>query len=269
MAKSLGRPDVLLRPEEVRQQYSSALGTLFERVRTQAVSGDMATEWLKALAAFYEGHVRWAVLSPSGTVQSMESGQQVLAWFVAISPNHPRARQQRQVLQTDWMNSHYGLFVRPERVTHEWAAILATHELEHLASMASGLETRHQSRDPYLDGEVRAYSVEGVAADVLCEGRYLKALEKVIEENGFTTTDAIAKLNGSRELDGITRRLDGIITAHQAASAGESRLRGGLHIMALAFVLINQQFADWDRRLEGRKRYIEQLYEPLGVLPPR
>lgn len=151
---------------------------LFERVATQPPSADPANAWLKTLASFYQDHVRWAVLKPDGHVESLEGGARVLGWFVAISPDHPRARQQRRVLQTDWLNSHYGLFVRPERVTHEWAALLAIHEIEHIASMVSGRESRSQGREPYLAGEVRAYSVEGAAADVLSGGRYLASVRR-------------------------------------------------------------------------------------------
>ena len=192
----------------------------------------------------------------------------MLGWFVAISPDHPRARQQRQVLQTDWMNSHYGLFVRPERVTHEWAALLAIHELEHIASMVSGREARLQGREPYLAGEVRAYSVEGAAADVVSGGRYLAAVEKAIDDGRFASSVAIASLNGTRSLDEISRKLDRVISPHAPASTGEARLRGGLHMMALGFMRINREVANWEGRFEQRKRFIERLYEPLGVLPP-
>lgn len=77
----------------------------------------------------------------------------------------------------------------------------------------------------------------------------------------------IASLNGTRTLEEISRKLNRVISPQSAASTGEARLRGGLHIMALGFIQINREVADWEGRFEQRKRFVERLYEPLGVLP--
>lgn len=264
-----GQRDALLLPEVIHKLYDSALTSLFDQVTNEPSRTEPVIGMFIDLARFYRDHVCWAELRPDDSIHSLEAGQSVHAWMVAMSPGSSRARQQRQVLQADWFDGSYGLFIRPAPVTSRWAGLLAVHEIEHLASMASGRETRGQRRDPYLEGEVRAYSVERAAADILTGGHYSHAVNRALADHGLTTIESVVRLNGTRVLDQITGKLDGVITVEEAVSTGEARLRGGLHLIAFGFALIDRIDIPSAESLKRKKAFIESLYLPLGVLPLR
>jgi hypothetical protein len=64
-----------------------------------------------------------------------------------------------------------------------------------LESMAIGREVSPSRRQSYIEGEVRAYTVELAAADLLSDGRFRVVVERELERCGIGGWKEVPALN--------------------------------------------------------------------------
>lgn len=231
-------------------------------------------ELLLELDRFRKERVRWASVMHDGALMAQESGTIGNAWIYVVPPNHWLEKQQHATLSAhmDDAGLNHVLSILSHDIHPTWAALAAAHELSHLRDGVLGIEpTKGRTRDQYLEGEHRAYSVERALALAMSGGRLQSALETIVTDTLRRPDPAIAinDLLNNRRLF-IMQSLDPCLVPDAPRSPSEEGTRLGLYVMLLGFEFSGRFVRGGGmRRREAEKRFIESMYEPLGVLPPR
>jgi hypothetical protein len=258
-----------LQPVELRERYELGMNAVFDRAVQRSKDADVAP--LLDLTRFRRDHVAWAASDADGMIRALDAGTDVQAYLVALAPDDPHARAQAQTLQVNWHQGFNGpilrLDIKPDRVSATWAGIFAIHELEHLYSMATGREVDPPKRRLYIEGEIRAYSVEITAADLVSDGRFREALRSEATRLKLDQWQQVAANYNTPAFAAAGRRLDKVISDAGPASAAEGRLRLASHIFFIGLFVIDNKQADPNLALKEKARFVEHLYDPLGVLP--
>ncbi len=226
------------------------------------------------LDRFRTQRVKWASLTPSGGMLAQEPGKIGDAWIFVVPPGHPMIKTQTAVHSMNVDNSGLNpyLSILPYDMTEKWASMAALHELSHLRDHVLGVESfEGKTRDQYLEGEHRAYSVERALAFAYSDGRLQQTLQTVVSK-ALQSADPMQALNAlvNHELPGISQSLDQCIDPNPPKSQGELGVRQGLYVMLLGFEIARQTAqgnAEQQRHME--KGFIELIYEPTGHLPKK
>jgi hypothetical protein len=269
-----------LRTEDISQEgaeslYRHAFDTMMSVItKNERHLSSEAFELLSSLDTFRREKVRWASVTPNGGIISKDSGQIGDAWVFILPKGHFLYQEQKSVhsVHIDDSGLIPYLSILPQDMTAKWAMLGAVHELQHLSDIVLGVEPkRGETREQYLEGERRAYTVEIGLANAYSEGR-LKAAFQQLVSNACKADDPILALNAlvGERLPAIAQSIDQCMRVGLPKSIGELGVRQGLYAMLIGFEIANKLSEnDVLRMKEMQRRFIEMIYEPLGVLPKR
>ncbi len=224
---------------------------------------------LRNLKGFRKDHARWATLQGRGIV-ALESGSKNDAWMAVVPQSSEILLEQIEQKHTAMVRREPGgvklMRVLPMGFTREWAGLVGVHELEHLENAYTGKEPEHATRDEYIEGEIRAYSVEIGAANILSCGRFTQTMDAMIDLFKWRTYGDIRSMHNSPMMLILANNLDTYITPNAPKSQAEARLRLGLYSVAVGFRLAEREAAgdpEKDHRL--KKELIAALYGEGGA----
>lgn len=255
--------------EEVRSLYEEGISHVLGKVSNYPKPGEHhSSDLLRELKRFRNERARWAAFDGDAII-ALESGSMSDAWMAVIPPTH-RLMQSHRSLMVDNVGNSFAFLIPAYDYTKEWAGIAGIHEFRHLHDYCTGLEPRNPTRKEYIDGEVRAYTVELGAADVYSKGTFIQALDEVLTQCNLSQQQLVAiEKNEPGMLTAISVNLDLYITAEPPRSESEAAVRRGFYLMALALRLAERTIGDESERQQAFGRMIETMYEPLGVLPKK
>lgn len=227
---------------DVRLNFKSGIDYILGQVYDSPRDGEhVSTPLLRGLKEFRKDHVRWAEIREDRNIFALEPGDAEGAWLTVIPsdsslmndkiPSCISVRAEKGLKDKPvWL-----MRVLPVGFTKEWAGIAGVHELEHLENLFSGKEPAKASRSEYVDGEIRAFTAEMGAADILSRGRFLKAIDSMIEVYQWTDFEQIKPiLRTHPALILMARNLDPYITTQQPLSQHEGGIRLAFYWMATA-----------------------------------
>lgn len=259
---------------ETEQLYKSALSELQSLI---AKCGDCLSNEdqndLVQLDAFHRKRVRWASLTMDGGMIAQEAGKIGDAWIFVVPPKHEMMQTQQSVHAMNYDNSGNNpyLSILPYKLTPKWAGLAIVHELSHLRDAVLKIEPGEgRTRDQYLEGEHRAYSVERALAFAYSDGKLQTALQSIVRtalENQDDAVPALKILVGER-LPAICQSLDLALDPQEALSKQELSVRQGLYTMLIGFECARQvSNGNPARQKFLEKNFIEAIYNPTGLLP--
>lgn len=256
---------------EVKALYRGMLQTLPDTIVKNAKHlSSEDTRVLFQLEEFQRKRVRWASLTQDGGMMADEAGQVGNAWIFVVPPNNPLMQTQQETHSMNYDNNGINpyLSILPYDMAHRWAGLGLVHELSHLRDAVLKLEPRvGRTRDQYLEGEHRAYSVERALAFAYSEGRLQQTLEAIVSD-ALRQGDPMAAINSlvNQRLPAISRSLDMCLEPNQPKSQAELGVRQGLYVMLIGFE-VARQTGDPASLKQREKSFIEFMYEPTGHLP--
>lgn len=259
--------------DTIKSIYKGMLGALGDTVaKNHKYLSAEDTRILYELDTFRQNHVRWASLTPDSCMMADESGKIGDAWIFVVPPSHSMMQTQKATHSMNYDNAGLNpyLSILPYNMTPRWAGLGVVHELSHLRDAVLGLEPLvGRTRDQYLEGEHRAYSIERSLAFAYSEGRLQQALETLVRE-ALGQGDAMTAMKSfvNQRLPAISRSLDMCLEPQQPKSQSELGMRQGLYVMLLGFE-IARQMSDGNalQQRSMEKGFIELIYEPTGNLP--
>lgn len=267
--------NVELPVEKIEQIYRHAfevLPTVLNKRLDQFSDED--ANLIYGLDEFRKKRVRWASLTPSGGMVAQESGRIGDAWIFVVPPSHSMMKTQPTVhaMNIDATGLNPYLSILPYDMTEKWACLGALHELSHLRDSVLGIEPKeNRTRDQYLEGEHRAYSIERSLAFAYSNGRLQQTLQSIVA-TALARQNPVEALNAlvNQQLSSIAQSLDQCIEPNHPRCLSELGVRQGLYKMLLGFE-IAQQMAKGDpaRQKALEKGFIELVYEPTGYLPKK
>jgi hypothetical protein len=267
-------PDPTLSPPEIMTLYNAGLDWVISKLPSQpSVDEDVGMRWLRELATFRQHRMLWAVYGTeadtNGTysIISLESGSYSGGLVVVAPPGHPLAKgPMLQVLPRTDLNI---LQILPYAITKEWAGIALIHELEHLENFATGLEPKPPSRSQYIDGEVRAFSAEIAAFQLVTGNRFVPTvvgLFRLFSSAAGYPTGGLSQEQGGHMMLALALEADALLGCPPPQSSAEAGTRMAFYIVAGSLVRAGVQASDPDI-FEERRKVIEFFYEPTGQLP--
>lgn len=248
----------------------SSLGDIIAKNHKNLSAED--TKILYELDNFRKDRVKWATLTPESQMMADEPGKIGDAWIFVVPPGHSMMKTQQSTHAMNYDNAGLNpyLSILPHDMTHRWAGLGAVHELSHLRDAVLGIEpSRGRTRDQYLEGEHRAYSVERALAFAYSEGRLQQALESIVRE-ALNKGDAMSAINSlvNERLPAISQSLNLCVEPQAARSKGELGVRQGLYAMLIGFEIARQVTGGEPVSTKSmEKGFIELMYEPTGHLP--
>ncbi len=252
-------------PEVLRPLYDAGINDIFARISERPVAGeDPALASLRTLRDFRRNRTGWAALEGDEII-CIDPGVAGNAWLVVLPHDHPVNRSQETLMAVDTQSPLNYLKIKPSAVSRQWAGLAKLHEMRHLHDFTTGLEPKRPNRQQYIAGEVRAYSDEITAANLLSEGRLPTAIDDAIARHGVTTMEhALALRQNFAAISGIAREIDPCITPQLPLSQNESGTRLGFYMFAIAFRIADRVGGD---RQANRTLAVERLYGEQGLLP--
>jgi hypothetical protein len=166
-------------PEEVRSAYNRGYEMILETLADS--NQDTTYESLYNLKSFKEKWVRWAELR-GNAYYPLEDGYRGTAWLVVVPPGNDYLAKMEATLQVYATESLVVLNIKPERVTSQWAGIFLFHELSHLMDRLYQIEPLNPSREQFLQGELRAYQAELLAANLQSDGNLDRQMDVLISK---------------------------------------------------------------------------------------
>lgn len=263
-------------PTAIRSTYNAGLHRVLASVPTNPdPAEEPGLKWLRELGEYRRRGLLWATYDlnrdPDGSypIKALEPGEYHHGLLIVMPAGHPLLTEAPPVaaLQVLTRVDIDALQILAHRVTDLWAGVFLVHELEHLENRAMGKEPRTPSRGEYLEGEVRAYSVEIAALELLTGNRYaitVNGLHRLFERSEADAADAPSWWG--RYYRAVSDETDALIGCGPCLSNMEGSMRAGFHAIAIKLVM-TQDLGDPVVMLATRRRIIETLYEGLGVLP--
>ena len=114
----------------------------------------------------------------------------------------------------------------------EGAGLFLTHELSHLADRVLKVEPPNPTRAQFLMGELRAYDLELMAADLVSAGRLRRGLDALLDDWQLESLERVTERCGRME-PRESASLNTAISGGDPQSAAEGRLRNGFFAAAL------------------------------------
>ncbi|OLD53242.1 MAG: hypothetical protein AUI56_04645 [Actinobacteria bacterium 13_1_40CM_2_66_13] len=267
-------PDPMLSPQEIRTLYNAGLDWVISKLPSRPnVDEDVGMKWLRDLATFRQHGLLWAVYGAEADtngnygILTLESGIYNGGLLVVAPPGHPLAKGPTlQVLPRSDLNM---LQILPFAMTREWAGIALIHELEHLENFATGQEPRPPSRSQYLDGEVRAFSAEIAAFQLVTGSRFIPTvvgLYRLFSSAAGNPTEGLSQTQGGHMMQALALEADALLGCPPPQSSAEAATRLGFYFVAGSLVTAGVQASNPDI-IEVRRKVIEVYYQPTGQLP--
>jgi len=99
---------------------------------------------------------------------AQQSGDSRGAWMVVVPPGHEVLKRMVATLEVRIESNPplNVLLVKPESVSELWPGIVLSHELSHLMDRVYQTEPNNPTRQQFLEGELRAYEIEQLAASL-------------------------------------------------------------------------------------------------------
>lgn len=269
--ETLGNPELpVAQVEAVYRKVLETLPTIVTKHSDRMSAADQTAMF--DLSNFRRDHVRWASLTEKGGMIAQEPGVMGGAWIFVVPPGNFMIQQQKATHSMNLDNAGINAYlsILPYAVSEKWAALGLVHELSHLRDYVLGIEpAKGRTRDQYLDGEHRAYSAERALAFAYSNGQLQSTLQSIVEK-AMSQPDSVQALNAlvNQELSSITQSLDQTVEPNPPKSLSEMGIRQGLYMMLLGFEMARQMAKGNDEAQKYfEKKFIEMIYEPLGVLP--
>lgn len=266
----LGEAEVSV--EEAEKMYRHSFGTIMDVVTKRSTSlTPESAQLLYELDLFRRDHVRWARVTPDNQLFSLEGGTMGDGWVYILPPGHPLREQQTTVHKVELDNAGLNvcLSILPAAMTGKWALLGAVHELQHFKDLVTGVEPKKgATREQFLAGEHRAFSVEAGLAHALAEVPLGPALEAYVQK-AIRSSDPMRAIGEllNQQLSSVAQSVDQAMGAGKAKSAHEFGIRQALYQMLLGFELSKNRFPDNStQRQEMEKRFIETVYVAHGHL---
>jgi hypothetical protein len=149
------------------------------------------------------------------------------------------------------------LLVKPESVSELWSGIVLSHELSHLMDRVHQTEPNNPTRQQFLEGELRAYEIEQLAANLLSQGALEKQMDRLLARWRPSSHEELAHLFSDMPAADWDS-LEAALASPAAESEAEMKLRGGFYMIALSL-----------RFLAAQERGRESMLAMLGGLYPQ
>ncbi len=214
---------------EIRVRYDSGLDGIAAALTSEPESPQLKP--LRALIRFRGENVAWAVID-DGHYRADENGSSNDGWLAVIPAGSCTARTMPATMLLDPNPSIAVVQIRQEDVSELWAGVFLVHELSHLFDRIRKIEPPNPSRAQYLLGELRAYSLEVMAADLLSGGAIRRRLDEMLDTWGCKSVDEVAEQ--SLRLEGAdAANLESALSGGESLSDAEARLRHGFLAVAI------------------------------------
>jgi hypothetical protein len=227
--------NLILSPDNARQLYDRgwelASSVIPEFTHS---SQDGILQRLSAIRQFRKNNVIWAKLEGDSII-ALESATRFIACLAIIPPGH-HLETQPSVFSVNKHGHVPMLTILPCPITREWAGIGLCKSLSHLYDMDPNAEHRTESKQHYLEAEVRAYDCELALIERLTNGRLSAALSGLRSELRIGDAREFANaVSTNSQFSQIATRLDPLITSDPPASNSEAGLRLAVYMIALGF----------------------------------
>jgi len=168
---------------QVRGIYDKGFSLVFEKL---GHSLDPSRVSLQQLKEFKEKRVRWVGFDEVAG-KRLVSGA---GHFTVIPPGNPRLKSQYFLAGVE-PEPEPTAFIRPHKISAEFAGLNGIHELRHLYDFVNGVEPKNPTDEQYFAGEVRAWEAQIAAADLLTDGRFSKGIGDLYSKYGDELIDHV------------------------------------------------------------------------------
>jgi hypothetical protein len=260
--------DSLVTVQKSQESFKRGVGGTFERMYRENIELDkLSSATLRELHSFWQNNVGMATLD-GDRIKSLESRKNPKAWVVIVPPDHPLMSHPHS-FRVDTSHDLNLLYIKSVDVTPDWYGLVGVHELVHLHDFATGKESKKPSRDEYLEGEVRAFSAEVAAAQLITDGEFLRAIREQIDFKELEPRKLAEMVLGQDKtwIEPLVATIDRHLKLPKSAGEAEASTRAGLYLMSLGFESLAKRDGNPVSTPEQKKKFIEVIYESQGVLP--
>jgi hypothetical protein len=220
--------------EEIAEAVRLSYNRGFERLALSlAEQGhDPSYARLQQVKNFRERWVRWAELD-GNIYRALEGGYTGGAWITVVPPGHEVLKRMVATLQVESNPTLTVLLVKPEMITERWAGIILVHELSHLMDRLYQVEPMNPTREQFLEGELRAYEAEILAASLLTRGALERQMDMLLAQWRPASHEEL--IDRVRAIDPADwDKLETTMASAVPESMAEQSLRGGFYVIALS-----------------------------------
>jgi len=250
---------------EFRALYDSGFNHIMAAVPDNAQSLGLSP--LQGLGRFRTQRVAWAGMK-GNAYYAIEPGRSDGGWLVIVPSGSDVLKSMKSTLEMDPGPTVAAVLIKQEKVSEVWAGLFLTHELSHLADRVLKVEPPNPTRAQFLMGELRAYDLELMGADLVSAGRLRQHLDAILDrwqlESVASVTERCVHL-GPPELAALNDAVPG----GDPQSAAEARLRGGFFAAALVLRFSERNRLPDETVLDGLDRLLAVEPEPRTSVDPR
>jgi hypothetical protein len=217
--------------DTVRLAYNRGFERLAAKIPEQ--SAGSRYDRLQRLKSFREEWVRWAELKGSA-YHALEGGYERGAWMVVVPPGHEVLNQMVATLEVrnEFNPALTVLLVKPVSLSEPWSGIVLAHELSHLMDRVYQTEPLNPTREQFLEGELRAYEIEQLAASLLSQGELEERMDRLLASWQPSSHEEI--LDRFRNMPASEwDSLEAALASPAPHSEAEMKLRAGFYVIAL------------------------------------
>lgn len=215
----------------LRNTYEAGFSRVVAALPPSATEKTSPNFPLAALGKFKREYVAWAKLN-GRNYSALGNGYSGGGWLAIVPQGNEIIADMLSPLQMDPSTTLNVVQIKSEEMTELWAGIFLTHELSHLADRIYGIEPVVPTRQEFLMGEVRAYALELMAADLLAKGELRNTLDTLIARWKPANLDELqARLPAMTQEDFAL--LNSVMQGGEPKSDAEVGLRAGFYLAAL------------------------------------
>lgn len=227
--------NTLISEASARETIMQGMDFILGQVRDIPREGEHpSVDLLRNLKNFRRTNLRWARLN-GRNITSLETGTMTKAWMCVVPPDNEIIKEQASSFVVRQEGGITLMRALPFEYTKEWAGLISVHELEHLENIVTKKESVQATKQQYIEGEIRAFSVEMAAAEVLSRGNFFKGLDAVIDGYNLQSLEKVTHLSGSPTVQSLAKNLDRYITTDAPKCASEAGMRLAFYVVAVGF----------------------------------
>jgi hypothetical protein len=257
-------------PDKAKMVFIKATSKIFEKISNLKKDCRILNiENISVIKKFIETEVAWAYIS--GDKLTRETKDISKTNLIAALPpqNIDHAKPQAYCVT---MYDEYNMFIIcPYGVSEEWAGLIGVHEMQHLLDLKDAVKTKFDpNRELIIDMELRAYTTQIAAAELISNNRFKKLIHEVADFYKINTMEEALKLTTYENLQQsilICKELDCCITDALPLSRAEAHARRNFYGLAIAFDLAERLSISPEEADLRKKQYIETTYDIIGSLP--